>query len=169
MDTRYRRAAAVAALLVLAGCRTRVVPDEEQYAPALGEIMGQNQVRHAKLWFAGRAANWALASYELDELVEGFADAAKYHPTHKTAPDSLARLLAAYMDGPMSALRQVVAQHDSAGFPAAFDALTHGCNGCHAAAGFGFNVVQRPTSPPFTNQSFAPRERVAAPPGPLHP
>ncbi len=157
MNVRRRWVVGIVALAVLAGCRTRVVPDEEQYVPGLGEIMGQNQVRHAKLWFAGRAGNWALASYELDELGEGFADAAKYHPTHKTAPDSLPGLITAYVEPPLMALRQAVARHDSAGFPAAFDALTAGCNGCHVAAGFGFNVVQRPTSPPFTNQSFAPR------------
>lgn len=156
-------ALAVAALLA-AGCRTRVVPSDEQaaFTPGLGEIMGQNQVRHAKLWFAGRAGNWALASYELDELGEGFADAVRYHPTHKTAAESLTTTVPGFMNPPLTRLRQVVARHDSAAFPAAFDALTAGCNGCHAATGFGFNVVQRPTTAPFSNQGFAP-------PAPSHP
>ena len=160
MNRSSARAVAAAALLIAAGgCRTRVVPSTDEiqaYAPGLGEIMGLNQARHAKLWFAGRAGNWALASYELDELDEGFADAQKYHPTHKTAPDSLTRLIPQFVDPPLAALRQVVARHDLAAFPAAFDALTAGCNGCHAASGFGFNVVQRPTAPPFSNQSFTP-------------
>ncbi len=168
MGVRRRWApAAFAAALALAGCRTRVVPSDEgqAYVPGLGEIMAQNQVRHAKLWFAGRAGNWALASYEIDELDEGFADAVKYHPVHKSAPDSLTKLVPAFVDPPLARLRQVVARHDSAGFPAAFDALTAGCNGCHAAAGFGFNVVQRPTVPPFSNQSFARPPGRAANPG----
>ncbi len=167
LTVRRRGAWAAIAVLALAACRTKVVPDEQQeaYAPGLGEIMGLNQVRHAKLWFAGRAANWALASYELDELGEGFADAAKYHPVHKSAPDSIGRLIPAFTDQPIAALRQVVARHDSAAFPAAFDALTAGCNGCHAASGFGFNVVQRPTAPPFSNQSFTPPPPSRAAPG----
>ena len=57
----------------------------EPCAPGLGEIMTLTQMRHAKLWFAGEAGNWPLASYELHELKEGFADAVKHHPTHKGA------------------------------------------------------------------------------------
>jgi len=33
------------------------------FAPGLGEIMGLNQIRHDKLWFAGENANWPLAAY----------------------------------------------------------------------------------------------------------
>ena len=47
-------------------------PAQEPYTPGLGEIMTLNQMRHIKLWFAGKATNWPLASYELDELEEGF-------------------------------------------------------------------------------------------------
>ena len=34
--------------------------------------MAQQQIRHIKLWFAGRAGNWPLADYEIDQLKEGF-------------------------------------------------------------------------------------------------
>jgi hypothetical protein len=44
----------------------------EPYTPGLGEIMSLQQMRHAKLWFAGQAENWELADYEIDELGEGF-------------------------------------------------------------------------------------------------
>ena len=50
-------------------------PTAEAYTLGLGEIMGLQQMRHVKLWFAGQAKNWELASYELDELTEGFEDA----------------------------------------------------------------------------------------------
>ena len=42
--------------------------------PGLGEIMTLQQLRHIKLWFAGRAGNWPLADYEIGELNEGFED-----------------------------------------------------------------------------------------------
>ena len=48
------------------------------YVPGLGEMMSGFQMRHAKLWYAGT----------LDELREGFEDAAKYHPTFKGKPIS---------------------------------------------------------------------------------
>jgi hypothetical protein len=33
--------------------------------PLLGDIMNAVQTRHMKLWFAGKAFNWELATYEL--------------------------------------------------------------------------------------------------------
>ena len=38
----------------------------------------------------------------------------------------------------------------------AFDDLTDGCNACHAAANKPFIHIQRPTTPPFSNQDFTP-------------
>jgi hypothetical protein len=38
--------------------------------------MTLQQIRHAKLWFAGEARNWDLAGYELGELKAGFEDVA---------------------------------------------------------------------------------------------
>lgn len=35
----------------------------EPTLPRLGEIMSVQQMRHIKLWFAGRSANWGLADY----------------------------------------------------------------------------------------------------------
>ena len=33
----------------------------DQYVPQLGDIMNAAQVRHQKLYFAGKARNWELA------------------------------------------------------------------------------------------------------------
>src|SRR5258708_38764496 len=51
-------------------------PAKEPYAPGLGEFMTATQLRHAKLWFAGKQNNWDLAAYEIDEIKEGLEDAA---------------------------------------------------------------------------------------------
>jgi hypothetical protein len=40
------------------------VAQQELYRPPLGDIMGKIQLRHIKLWFAGKARNWELATYE---------------------------------------------------------------------------------------------------------
>lgn len=118
--------------------------------------MGLNQMRHAKLWFAGQAGNWPLAAYEIDELREGFGDVERYHPHHKDVPEPIGQLVQEYVGGPLADLDKAVADKDHGEFNAAFDALTNGCNGCHEAAHFGFNVIRRPTSPPYSNQSFEP-------------
>ena len=127
------------------------------FAPGLGEIMGLNQIRHDKLWFAGEKRNWPLAAYEIDELQEGLDDAVKYHPTHDKVPEPLERLVPRYTSSPLQQLHAAVEAKDKAAFETAFDALTAGCNECHKASSFGFNVVKRPAAPPFSNQDFTPK------------
>ena len=51
------------ALAATAGCGKS---QETGYVPGLGELMAGQQVRHAKLWFAGENENWRLAAYEVD-------------------------------------------------------------------------------------------------------
>src|ERR1700685_965551 len=59
---------------------------KEVYNPGLGEFMTATQLRHAKLWFAGRKGNWDLAAYETDEIKEGFDDAARLYPNLDGVP-----------------------------------------------------------------------------------
>lgn len=144
------------ALLLTLGSACRRPPQPEAYTPGLGEIMTLQQMRHAKLWFAGQAGNWDLASYEIKELGEGFDDIVTYHPTHEESPvapkDAIPRMVTA----PVADLRAVIEHKDARAFEPAFDALTKACNNCHQATNFGFNVVQRPVSNPYSNQVFTP-------------
>ena len=137
-----------------AGCGRQ---GSEPYTPGLGEIMTLEQMRHSKLWFAGQARNWDLAAYELKELREGFADVVKFHPTHEGVPEPLAELLPDIMNAPIETLDEIIAAKDSRRFTTGFDELTNACNGCHEATNFGFNVVQRPSQNPYTNQVFEPQ------------
>lgn len=157
--------AAFAAAIALSGAAhaaepaaAAVVPSERtdaSYVPGMGEIMATTQMRHAKLWFAGQAGNWPLASYELDEIEEGLADAVKYHPVFKQdAP--VAAMLDKYTARPLGELRNAVTAKDAAEFRRSFQHLTQACNGCHQAAGQGFIVIKRPGPNQFGNQEFAP-------------
>jgi hypothetical protein len=115
--------------------------------PGLGEVMTLQQLRHIKLWFAGRAGNWALANYEIGELNEGFEDADKL-----VGGGTVKKMIGA----PMKALQKAVDDKNGTEFTAAFDALSNGCNGCHQFLAHPFIVIQRPTLLPYSDQVFAP-------------
>ena len=125
----------------------------DTYVPGMGEIMGSTQMRHSKLWFAGKAKNWDLASYELDEIKEGLDDAIKYHPVFKKdAP--IAAIADKFTTRPLNRIMNAIDAKDSRKFRASFDSLTKACNDCHQAAGQGFIVIKRPNTLPFGNQEF---------------
>jgi hypothetical protein len=129
-------------------------PAKDTYQPGLGEFMMATQLRHAKLWFAGKSNNWPLAAYEVDEIKEGLEDAAKYHANNDGVP--VAELIKAIIDPRLEQLEKAIEGKSSTQFAAAFDELTNGCNSCHAKAGKPFIRVQRPTAPPVSNQNFTP-------------
>ena len=55
-------------------------------------------------------------------------------------------------------LKAAIDARDSKKFAAAFDKLTGACNACHQATKHEFIVIQRPTSSPYSNQSFTPKK-----------
>jgi hypothetical protein len=116
--------------------------------------MSLQQMRHLKLWFAGNGSNWELAAYELDELKEGFEDVSQRYPVHENVP--LLPMVDAIAHRGIPDLSKAIEARDTAKFVAAFDALTAACNACHRTAKKGFIVIQRPTTLPYTNQSFTP-------------
>jgi hypothetical protein len=118
--------------------------------PGLGEIMALQQMRHIKLWFAGNAANWPLANYEMGELNEGFDDVTKLFGGD---------IVGQHVGAPMSELEKAIDNNNRVAFAAAFDKLSAGCNACHRTLDHGFIVIQRPTLPPYSNQNFVPQKQ----------
>src|SRR5499427_4595121 len=131
-------------------------PAKETYASGLGEIMSLQQMRHLKLWLAGAAKNWPLADYELDELKEGFDDVIKFFPVKDDVP--IGQMAGSTAVPVLPEVKSAIEARDGAKFAAAFDKLTAACNTCHQATNHPFIVIQRPTSSPYTNQSFAPKK-----------
>jgi hypothetical protein len=131
-------------------------PAKEPYKPGLGEFMTATQLRHAKLWFAGKKKHWNLAAYEIDEIKEGLEDAARLYPTFDGVP--VAEMIKTIIDPRIEELEKAVRAKSSARFSVAFDDLTSGCNSCHAGANKPFIRIQRPTESPLTNQNFAPEK-----------
>ncbi len=115
-------------------------------APKISTIMQQQQLRHIKLWFAGRAGNWPLADYEIDALKDGFDEL-----NEQLGGETVAKEVGAQI----SALEKAIDAKDRTAFTTAFDALTAGCNSCHHALDHAFIVIQRPILLPYSDQLFA--------------
>lgn len=126
----------------------------EDFQPDLGEVMGVVQQHHAKVYFAGQAQNWELASYELDEIKEALDDAAKAHHEFKDLKASLKDLVPAMTKLPLDKLAEAIQQKNKALFKKSFDQLTDACNRCHQTAEHPFIVIQAPSRPEYTNQKF---------------
>jgi hypothetical protein len=118
------------------------------YIPGLGEFMSGIQVHHEKLWFAGTAQNWKLANFEIDEIREALDDIQRFC-TDRPEIASIPMILP-----PMDSISKAVAKQDLPRFKSAFVLLTGTCNNCHRATKHEFNVIQIPTTPPFSNQVF---------------
>ncbi|HTR29248.1 MAG TPA: hypothetical protein VMH27_08255 [Puia sp.] len=118
------------------------------YSPGLGEFMSGIQVHHEKLWFAGSAQNWKLANFEIGEIREALDDIQRFC-TDRPEIASLPMILP-----PMDSVDKAISQQDLPKFKAAFTVLTATCNNCHRATKHEFNVIQIPTTPPFSNQVF---------------
>lgn len=127
---------------------------EARFSPGLHTLMGEVGRRHATLWFAGEAENWALADYMLHELEELVDEIETLHPEYDGVP--VADLLGEMTHPALQTLEGSVDQADPAAFEAAFGELTAACNGCHIAADRAAIRVRRPTSPPITNLDFDP-------------
>ena len=122
---------------------------DNTYKPGFGEFMLSVQVHHIKLWFAGKAHNWKLANFELKETQEALT-AIKTYCQDRKETQSLDMI-----DAPLQQLSQAVKQQDDAAFTEAYEGLTETCNSCHQSTNHGFNVVQIPTSNPYTDQQFS--------------
>lgn len=121
----------------------------DHYVPRLGDIMGAMQLRHFKLWFAGKLGNWDLASFELAQMRASFDDVGVLYPGIPVADMTM-------MAEPVGWVGDAIKKKDVAAFTSAFEGMTDACNACHRSIGRGFLVIQVPTSSPFSNQSFAP-------------
>jgi cytochrome c553 len=127
------------------------------YEPALIEYMLRVQNHHAKVWLAGNARNWELAEFQAEELEELLEDIAKRIPVYKEIP--VGKMIESIAMTPMHDVQAAIKARDSKAFASAYDKLTASCNSCHESSNRGFIVVQRPTSSPFPNQSFAPKRK----------
>lgn len=129
--------------------RTETSVSGARYIPSLGDLMGTMQLRHIKLWLAGKRRNWELASYELNQMNASFSDIGTLYsgiPIADMTP----------MSPPVAKLADAIRDKNSEAFAAAFGEMTKACNNCHQAIGRRYIVMRVPDSSPFSDQDFAP-------------
>ena len=119
----------------------------DPYAPTLGDIMATTQLRHSKLWYAGKVGNWELASYELGQIRNSLINAARLY--QNIPVDEIVMI-----NEPLSTLDNAIRGKNNEHFIKAFSDLTTKCNVCHEAAGVGFITMRVPTTSLFSDQSF---------------
>jgi hypothetical protein len=140
--------------LLAAPAHGQPAADPKPYVPDLSDFMAAVQVRHVKLWFAGRSQNWELARYEIERIRRSLEAAASAYP--KLGDADFAEMTKIDGYAPLDAVKTAVDAHNTAQFSAEFDKLTQACNSCHRATNFAFVRVQAPTASPVSNQTFAP-------------
>lgn len=120
----------------------------EAYKPGFGEFMGNIQMHHAKLWFAGENQNWALADFEINEIKENLEGIEKYC-SERTETKSIGMINSA-----IDSLSSSILKKDEKLFRKNYTNLTNSCNRCHQSTNHEYNVIVIPKNPPFSNQDF---------------
>ncbi len=149
-------AAVVIGAMAFAGTMSFAVAQQprggERPQPRLSDLMQGAQVAHIKLWYAGKAGNWGLATYETKQLKARLEDAAQLY-------QSLPVNDVTTMAKPLDAVSAAIAAKDAREFARAYDDLTAGCNSCHRELKLGFVHLRTPASNPFSDQNFVPGKK----------
>jgi hypothetical protein len=120
----------------------------ETYKPGFGEFMGNIQVHHSKLWFAGENENWKLADFEINEIKEALEDIEKYQserPESKSIP---------MINPALDSVSNAIQQKNLIQFQRSYNLLTNTCTNCHQATNHGFIQIKIPSQQNFSNQRF---------------
>src|SRR5665647_100463 len=136
-------------------------PGGKANLPHLADLMNEAmQVHHAKLWLAGHAGNWVLASYELmkiketiEEVKETIVDIQASSAQWRLAP--VGEMLKTFGSN-LSSLDQAISSKDASKFEVSYREITATCNACHQSAGQSHIKIIVPTnsSGAFSNQDF---------------
>lgn len=129
------------ALTVWSGHRDMTVEDLARIQPGLGRLMPEVGERTWKLYYAAKAGNWALATFQAKEIkglmkLMGFT-----RPKHDDA-------LTQYLEKTWKPLQDALSRQDFPAFEAAFDKAVKAANAYHTLTGKPFIVWKLPDVPP---------------------
>jgi hypothetical protein len=130
--------------------------------PHVADLMNDAmQIHHTKLWFAGHASNWALATYEVRKIKETMDEVKEAIVTIQTSSPQWRNVSIGEMlqrvDANLNSLDQAVKAKDANRFAASYRDLTATCNACH----MGFGQPQIKIIEPLVNGTFVDQDFTA--------
>jgi hypothetical protein len=154
------------AALLAGGCRSPadgVAPTWLSSEPARQVVQLERQLRgfdvamletghrYVELYWAGQDGNWRAAAYQTQKIRLAIENGLERRPGRAAS----ARL---FLAGPLAALDAAIFARSAELFAPRFEALTEGCNVCHAAEQVGFFEVH-PPQVRLSPLRFEPRDR----------
>jgi hypothetical protein len=124
----------------------------ETAAPGVGTLMLEVQLHFAKLYFAGEARNWDLATFERNQIEELVEKAAILRPVENGV--KLDEVINTFKQTPFSAVKDAIEVKDRNLVRQAYNDSMAMCNACHQATGRPFIAIVTPTNPPVSNQRW---------------
>lgn len=121
----------------LAGDRDERRVQLERHLRGFDVAMMEVGHRYIDLYWAGQDANWEAAAYELQKMRLAIENGFERRP--KRAPSARP-----FLAGSLAAMDEAVAARDPELFATRFQALTAGCNACHALEQVSFFEIRPP-------------------------
>jgi hypothetical protein len=112
--------------------------------------MVETGYRYVELYWAARDANWDAAAHQVEKIRLAIENGLERRPKRAASAQP-------FLAGPLAATSEAVAARDAKRFEERFEALTAGCNACHALENVAFFEVR----PPEHRVSPLRRERSA--------
>jgi len=127
--------------------------------PSQSHSMAGVAFQFSNLWFAGKARNWPLATFFLNEARQHIRWTIRIRPVRKSPagdPVDLQGIYDAIDGGTMVKLQQAIDSKDGAKFEAQYKETLAECYSCHKASGKPYLRPTIPTSPPQSIINFDP-------------
>lgn len=118
--------------------------------PSQSHAMMDVEYHFANLWFAGREANWPLATFYLNETRSHVQWTVRLRPVRKLASGQdleLKPLYDSFESGGVAAVRAAIEHKDRREFDASYRQTLALCHACHVAAEKPFLKPVVPTQP----------------------
>jgi len=121
-------------------------------------VMADVSYHYSNLWFAGRAENWPLAQFYVDEVRSHLHWAVRVIPVRKDPKGveiRLAEVLAPIETGNLETLRKSIAAKDKTRFEKSYRDMMDSCYACHVIVGKPYLQLQVPERPetPIVNMT----------------
>jgi hypothetical protein len=171
LETRWRTALVITGLALLGGAAMRgalaqapaAAPQADvaelkaeidalrSMLPSQSHSMVDVEFQYANLWFAGKAQNWPLATFYLNETRSHLNWTVRLRPVRKLSNGGdldLRPILKGVEDGGIASIKAALDKHDEPAFETAYKGMLNQCIACHEAAEKPFLRPQVPTTPP---------------------